>query len=177
MTDLLDYFNASDKNRDGSINADELQQCLSNGTWKPFNVETVKLMIHLFDKDNDGQINFGEFTGLWAYITEWQRTFSAYATVNMLTLSLPELHLALKNSNLEVPVEIVRGMMLKFNASGAFIDFDDFIHISILTQKIYKEFSKLDSDKDDKITIDRGQFLKSVFKLITPVGTLSSSTV
>lgn len=34
-----------DRDRSGSITADELQQALSNGTWTPFNPETVRLMI------------------------------------------------------------------------------------------------------------------------------------
>lgn len=34
-----------DKDRSGYISADELQQALSNGTWNPFNPETVRLMI------------------------------------------------------------------------------------------------------------------------------------
>lgn len=34
-----------DKDRSGTITADELQQALSNGTWTPFNPETVRLMI------------------------------------------------------------------------------------------------------------------------------------
>lgn len=44
------YYNYSvssrvDKDRSGYISADELQQALSNGTWNPFNPETVRLMI------------------------------------------------------------------------------------------------------------------------------------
>lgn len=34
-----------DRDRSGYINADELQTALSNGTWNPFNKETVRLMI------------------------------------------------------------------------------------------------------------------------------------
>lgn len=34
-----------DKDQSGAISADELQQALSNGTWTPFNPETVRLMI------------------------------------------------------------------------------------------------------------------------------------
>lgn len=34
-----------DKDRSGYISSDELQVALSNGTWTPFNPETVRLMI------------------------------------------------------------------------------------------------------------------------------------
>lgn len=37
-----------DRDRSGCISADELQAALSNGTWSPFNPETVRLMIGKF---------------------------------------------------------------------------------------------------------------------------------
>lgn len=37
-----------DRDRSGTITAEELQQALSNGTWTPFNPETVRLMIGMF---------------------------------------------------------------------------------------------------------------------------------
>lgn len=39
------FFHSVDKDNSGYISADELQQALSNGTWTPFNPETVRLMI------------------------------------------------------------------------------------------------------------------------------------
>lgn len=41
--ELNDY--RVDKDRSGAISAQELQSALSNGTWAPFNAETVRLMI------------------------------------------------------------------------------------------------------------------------------------
>jgi hypothetical protein len=38
---LRSVFARVDTDRSGSINATELQGALSNGTWKPFNPETV----------------------------------------------------------------------------------------------------------------------------------------
>lgn len=38
-----------DKDRSGFISADELQRALSNGTWAPFNSETIRLMIGNFN--------------------------------------------------------------------------------------------------------------------------------
>lgn len=42
-----DFFADSrvDRDRSGYISAEELQVALSNGTWSPFNPETVRLMI------------------------------------------------------------------------------------------------------------------------------------
>ena len=48
------------------------------GSWTPFNPETVRLMIGMFDKDRTGTINFQEFGSLWKYVTDWQTTFRSY---------------------------------------------------------------------------------------------------
>jgi Ca2+-binding EF-hand superfamily protein len=32
----------------------------------------------MFDRDNNGTINFQEFSSLWKYITDWQNTFRNY---------------------------------------------------------------------------------------------------
>lgn len=55
---LHQVFARVDRDRSGQINATELQSALSNGTWKPFNPETVRLMIGMFDRDNSGTVNF-----------------------------------------------------------------------------------------------------------------------
>lgn len=52
---LWGIFQRVDKDRSGQISVNELQTALSNGTWTPFNPETVRLMIGMFDKDNSGQ--------------------------------------------------------------------------------------------------------------------------
>ncbi|KAI5716098.1 hypothetical protein M8J76_000967 [Diaphorina citri] len=55
---LWNIFQGVDRDRSGFISADELQHALSNGTWTPFNPETVRLMIAFrsYDTDQDGVI-------------------------------------------------------------------------------------------------------------------------
>ena len=53
---LWNVFSQVDKDRSGQITADELGRALSNGTWSPFNPETVRLMIIMFDRDHTGDI-------------------------------------------------------------------------------------------------------------------------
>ena len=55
---LWNIFSQVDKDRSGQISTDELAQALSNGTWAPFNPETVRQMIGMFDQDYSGTINF-----------------------------------------------------------------------------------------------------------------------
>lgn len=45
------FIRRVDQDRSGYITADELQKALSNGTWTPFNPETVRLMIGKFQRN------------------------------------------------------------------------------------------------------------------------------
>ena len=52
---LMSVFRNVDRDGSGQISAQELGQALSNGTWQPFNPETIRLMIMLFDRDQTGE--------------------------------------------------------------------------------------------------------------------------
>jgi len=45
------YIQSVDADRNGKIAPDELQKALLNGNWSPFNQETCRLMIGMFDTD------------------------------------------------------------------------------------------------------------------------------
>lgn len=46
---LWSWFKAVDTDNSGHLSADELQKALINGDWSPFNIETVRLMVNMFD--------------------------------------------------------------------------------------------------------------------------------
>ncbi|CAN7992359.1 unnamed protein product [Ixodes hexagonus] len=81
---LRGLFRTVDKDMSGQISAAELQCALSNGTWKPFNPETVRMMIDMFrspgmfDRNRVGTVNFDEFVSLWNYITNWLSCFQSF---------------------------------------------------------------------------------------------------
>ena len=78
FSELIFVFWRVDRDHSGSINSTELQQALSNGTWTPFNPETVRMMIGMFDRDNSSTITFDEFAALWKYVIDWQNCFRGF---------------------------------------------------------------------------------------------------
>ncbi|CAF1114127.1 unnamed protein product [Adineta ricciae] len=75
---LQQVFRKVDADGSGSISSNELQSALSNGTWSPFNPETVRMMIGMFDQDGSATIDFKEFTALWNFITQWEKVFRGF---------------------------------------------------------------------------------------------------
>lgn len=53
-----------------------------------FDLDTVKLLMSIFDTDRSGTVTFSEFQGLWKYIKDWQgvSTLSSYFWYKGLTM-------------------------------------------------------------------------------------------
>ncbi|XP_076676835.1 apoptosis-linked gene-2 isoform X2 [Andrena cerasifolii] len=163
---LWDVFHRVDKDRSGSITADELQQALSNGTWTPFNPETVRLMIGMFDKNQNGTVSFEEFGALWKYVTDWQNCFRSFDRDNSGNIDRHELKTALTNFGYRLSDQIIDTLIRKYDRAGrGTIYFDDFIQCCIVLYTLTSAFRQLDTDLDGVITIHYEQFLGMVFNL------------
>ncbi|XP_018343562.1 PREDICTED: programmed cell death protein 6 isoform X2 [Trachymyrmex septentrionalis] len=163
---LWDVFQRVDKDRSGAISADELQQALSNGTWTPFNPETVRLMIGMFDKKQIGTVSFEEFGALWKYVTDWENCFRSFDRDNSGNIDRNELKTALINFGYRLSDQIIDMLIRKYDRAGhGTIYFDDFIQCCIVLHTLTSAFRRLDTDLDGVITIHYEQFLGMVFNL------------
>ena len=105
------------------------------GTWKPFNPETVRLMIGMFDRDRSGTINFQEFGSLWQYVTDWQKTFRSYDADNSGSIDKHELKTALTSFGYRLSDKFYDILIRKFDRSArGNIAFDDFIQCCVVIQ-------------------------------------------
>lgn len=115
---LTKVFQQVDKDRSGSINATELQSCLSNGTWEPFNAETVRLMVAMFDRNHKGQLNFEEFKQLWKYIEDWRQCFLSFDKDKSGYINKEELKLALTTFGYQLSDTFYDLLLSKFIKAG-----------------------------------------------------------
>jgi Ca2+-binding EF-hand superfamily protein len=163
---LWDVFQRVDKDRSGYISSDELQMALSNGTWTPFNPETVRLMIGMFDKQNRGTVSFDDFGALWKYVTDWQSCFRSFDRDGSGNINVTELKDALSSFGYRLSEQIVSVMLRKFDRFGrGTILFDDFIQCCVVLHTLTAAFRQFDTDQDGYITIHYEQFLNMVFGL------------
>ncbi|XP_050543987.1 programmed cell death protein 6-like [Daktulosphaira vitifoliae] len=163
---LWDVFQRLDKDRSGSINSNELQLALSNGTWSPFNPETIRLMMSMFDKSGKGTINFDDFGALWKYVTDWQNCFRSFDRDNSGNIDKNELRLALQNFGYNLSETTVSTMMQKFDRMGrGTVLFDDFIQCCIMLNNLTAAFRQFDTDQDGVVTMHYEQFVGMVFSI------------
>lgn len=115
---LQRVFQQVDKDRSNAINATELQACLSNGTWEPFNAETIKLMITMFDRSHKGQLNYEEFKQLWKYIEDWRHCFQSFDKDKSGFINKDELKMALSAFGYQLTDSFYDLLLVKFVKGG-----------------------------------------------------------
>ncbi|KFH68462.1 hypothetical protein MVEG_05277 [Podila verticillata NRRL 6337] len=142
---LRNWFDAIDTDRSGTLNCIELSRALVCADWTPFNGETVRLMMNMFDRDNDGTISFDEFIGLWQYIERWKACFQAYDLDGSGTIDSPELLNALRAFGYNLSEETVALIVRKYDVRGkGDISFDNFVQACVTIQTLTDSFRRID---------------------------------
>lgn len=162
QTFIESVFRKVDKNKSGDIDAKELQRALSNGRWTPFNIETVRLMIEMFDSNGSGMITLKDFGSLWNYISSWSDCFKAFDSDNSGNINKEELKRALTTTGYSFPESFYDFLMIKFdrNKDGA-IYFDDFIHCNMMLHITKHEFQQHPADGTGDISFKFEDFMLS----------------
>ncbi|KAJ2723530.1 hypothetical protein GGI07_002568 [Coemansia sp. Benny D115] len=172
MHQLRYWFDAVDSDRSGQLDAGELQRALVNGDWSPFSMDTVRLMINMFDTDRSGTISFNEFIGLWNYINDWKACFRTFDRDNSGTIDRAELHQALSAFGFRVNPQVVDLLVRKYdmqagrvkgaNAGRGAITFDNFINACVTIRSLTDSFRRMDTDQDGWVNMSYDTFLQLV---------------
>ncbi|KAM7283021.1 programmed cell death protein 6 isoform X2 [Ixodes scapularis] len=163
---LRGLFRNVDKDGTGNISATELQSALSNGTWKPFNPETIRMMIGMFDRSRVGTVDFDEFVSLWNYITSWLSCFQSFDLDRSGAIDKRELSEALTRFGYRLSEPTMTMLLVKFDRDGkGSINFDDFIQCCVTLQTLTAAFRHHDTDQDGWIKISYEDFLRLVFSV------------
>jgi len=172
---LYQWFTAVDTDRSGSISAAELQQALVNGDWTPFDLDTVKLLMTIFDTDRSGTIGFEEFSGLWKYIKDWQKVFRHFDADRSGSIDGQELSNALKQFGYNLDQRLVNLLETKYDIKGGApvaapggrqaapgVSFDRFVRCCVVVKQLTEAFQRLDTNRDGWIQINYEQFMSIV---------------
>ncbi|KAF9524725.1 hypothetical protein CPB83DRAFT_773374 [Crepidotus variabilis] len=177
---LWNWFSTVDTDRSGAITAPELERALINGDWTPFDLDTVKLLMTLFDHDRSGTIGFNEFSGLWKYIKDWQNVFKHFDRDRSGSIDGNELRDALAQFGFNLSPSLLTLVQKKYaNQTAAApghgfpgsaptapgISFDRFVRACVVVKQLSEAFTRLDSDRDGWIQINYDQFMQTVLTL------------
>ncbi|KAF6767209.1 EF-hand domain pair [Kalmanozyma brasiliensis GHG001] len=173
---LWQWFIAVDRDRSGQINAQELSQALVNGDWTPFDLDTVKMLMSVFDVDRSGQISFNEFAGLWKYIQDWQGVFRHFDQDRSGSIDQGELANALQSFGYRLSPKLLHivtqkyitsdsgapgGMASTGPARGApGITFDRFVRACVVIKALTESFQRHDNNRSGWVQINYDTFME-----------------
>ncbi|KAH6897949.1 hypothetical protein BKA70DRAFT_1315168 [Coprinopsis sp. MPI-PUGE-AT-0042] len=171
---LWGWFTAVDTDKSGMIHATELERALVNGDWTPFDLDTVKMLMTIFDVDRSGTIGFNEFSGLWKYIKDWQNVFKHFDRDRSGSIDGGELREALGQFGYNLSPQLLDLLQKKYDPANQAaarggpppgISFDRFVRACVVVKQLSESFQKLDSDRDGWIQINYDQFMNTVLSL------------
>lgn len=166
---LWQWFSAVDTDHSGGISVSELQSALVNGNWTRFDLDTVKMLMNLFDTDRSGTIGFAEFSGLWKYIADWQNVFKHFDRDRSGSIDGHELAAALQSFGYRLSPQLLQLIEMKY-ASGPTdgygpppgITFDRFVRACVAVKVLSEAFQKADTDRDGWIQLTYDDFMRIV---------------
>ncbi|KAL7754146.1 hypothetical protein RI367_000126 [Sorochytrium milnesiophthora] len=160
---LWAWFKAADTDNSGSITGDELQRILYNNASTPFNDETIRLMINMFDRDHSASLQFHEFAQLWKYINEWRACFQGFDRDGSGSIDRNELKQALLAFGYNISDRLVAMLIRKYDRHGqGDITFDSFIQTCVTVRALTESFQRYDTDKDGYVNVSYETFLELV---------------
>ncbi|KAJ3789904.1 hypothetical protein GGU10DRAFT_342206 [Lentinula aff. detonsa] len=166
---LWAYFTGVDTDRSGSITANELQQALVNGNWTKFDLDTVKMLMSIFDVDRSGTINYNEFAGLWKYIQDWQNVFRHFDRDHSGTIEGHELSEALRSFGYNLSPDLLRLIEQKYASAPVSgygpppgITFDRFVRACVVVKTLTESFQRADVNRTGYVQFSYEQFMSIV---------------
>jgi len=169
---LWQWFSSVDTDRSGNISPHELQQALVNGDWTPFDLDTVKLLMNIFDTDRSGTIGFNEFSGLWQYIKDWQGVFRYFDQDKSGSIDGTELQNALARFGYTLSPPLLRLIERKYDVEGTVpgpgvapgITFDRFVRCCVVVKQLTESFQRLDTRKTGVVQMDYDTFMQTILQ-------------
>jgi len=166
---LWQWFSSVDTDGNGTITANELQQALVNGDWTNFDLDTVKMLMGIFDTDRSGTIGYNEFAGLWKYISDWQDVFRHFDQDRSGSIDRHELSNALRSFgyNLTPPILMLIEQKYATPPSTNYgpppgITFDRFVRACVAVKTLTEAFQRMDVQRSGWIQVNYEQFMKVV---------------
>jgi len=166
---LWQWFTAVDADRSGAISVNELQTALINGNWTSFDLDTVKMLMGIFDVDRSGTISYTEFSGLWKYISDWQNVFRHFDRDHSGSIEGHELAEALRSFGYSLSPSLLTLIEHKYASEPSTgygpppgITFDRFVRACVAVKTLTESFQRVDTDRDGWVQMNYEQFMSIV---------------
>ncbi|XP_078084370.1 sorcin-like [Mustelus asterias] len=164
---MWSYFTAI-AGQDGEVDAEELQRCLTqsgiHGTYKPFSLETCRIMIAMLDRDMTGKMGFNEFKELWAALNGWKQNFMMYDQDRSGTVEPLELGQAITSMGYRLSAQAITGIIKRYCKDGKTY-FDDYVACCVKLRAVTDAFRRRDSLQQGYVNFGYDDFIQCTMSI------------
>lgn len=171
---IIQIFQQADLDRNGTVDANELQRLLSVGR-EPFTPRTVRLMVHLFAENQSDPTRIGRtgFVNLWKELGVWHEKFREFDRDNSGTIDVEELQQVLRSKPFyfAIPPAVLDMLVKKYDHSGhgygkKSIGYGEFVECGFIVKGLTEKFRDHDRAKNGNATFDYTSFMLMVIPYI-----------
>jgi len=167
-TQLQEWFLSVDTDESGKISAKELRGALMNGDWTPFDMETVKMLMTIYDTERSGCLEYEEFVNLCKYIKHWQVVFDDFDKDTSGAIDNSELENAMLRLGYKLGPKALSLLQTKYavepkNSTSAgenpVLTFDRFLRCCVAVKTFSQTFESLDTAHEGYVKLDYDTFM------------------
>eukprot|EP01102_Stenamoeba_stenopodia_P002948 TRINITY_DN12885_c0_g1_i1.p1 TRINITY_DN12885_c0_g1~~TRINITY_DN12885_c0_g1_i1.p1 ORF type:complete len:253 (-),score=40.11 TRINITY_DN12885_c0_g1_i1:93-851(-) len=161
LAELQRWFTTVDRDRSGTITADELQGLAFGG--RPLGYSSALKLVKVFDRDYSGSIDFFEYAALHKFITSMQNAFMQADSDRNGVLDQRELVYALQISGFQLTPRAVDALYRRHDKTMTQgVPFPMFLDLAADVALLKNQFEWLDADRDGFVTINLDQLIQMV---------------
>ncbi|XP_015213715.1 sorcin isoform X2 [Lepisosteus oculatus] len=153
---------------DGQIDAEELQRCLTqanfSGGYKPFNLETCRLMISMLDRDMSCTMGFNEFKELWSILHAWKQHFMSMDRDRSGTIDHTEMQQAVASMGYRLSPQAMTAIVKRCSTQGK-ITFDDYVACCVKIRALTDVFRRRDQSQQGVASFSYDDFIQSTMTI------------
>lgn len=160
LQEIQAWFSSVDRDRSGSITANELAGITFNGV--PLGYDVALKLVRVFDKDRSGTIDFYEYAAMHKFLSALQTAFFAADSDRSGRIDAREIHTALQTCGFSVSLPAVQALMGKYDKTGYGLTFQEFLLVCATIAQGRSLFEWRDTQRTGKLTLTLDQLLELV---------------
>lgn len=156
---LRKWFDAIDKDQNGSLTVQELQAALAEGGFN-FSLALVAHIIRQADRDGSNTITFNEFGRLHVFLSTVQASFSQLDLDHSGRLSLDEIASALRKFGYNIDPPALQTIFQRFDPMGVgSLGLHEFLAMTLFLRSASATFKAFDPQSSGTVQLNFNQFL------------------
>ncbi|KAL3618790.1 hypothetical protein CASFOL_037452 [Castilleja foliolosa] len=168
--DVIRSFQMADRNQNGYIEENELQEALA-WNYQKFSTRTLRLLTFLFRNPYESFSRIGpkEFADIWSCIGQWWAIFERFDRDHSRKIDALELREALLSLGYALPQSVLNVLFAKYDdGSGRKVElsFDSFVECGMIVKGLTEKFKEKDARYTGSATLSYDTFMSMIIPFL-----------